>query len=774
MAALRAKRAARFTKAAEDAKPKCTAALLAAAQAVGTPRATWDEDYRERLAGTVDSSDDDEEAIVVIPPPTVKLDPIAKRVAWRKKQRAAAAAQAAELVRDEYPAPSPLISQPLSFDSAPKEDVDNEEQLLEEIEVEGEDSSDEEVDEEEQDEEVGVPDKEGESEIDDDILGQKKQLTEVPDDEDEESKIDDDNIGQNKQLTEESNHMETQPPESTEHENSDGVKNGNRPDSIDAETQAPENEKPDSLDAETQPPLVLAAETQAPKQTASSQSVILEETRQVGASPEIAESSPSTPLMGDTSNTIADSQRTADSSRATLRLAAESASTAKSTAWEALTCDSNENRASLNDKNNKKTPMETAVTVSSGALLGKFTKLGAMSSEIASSSSPPKKKKFGKFTKLSMLPLKGQEPKLPCPFIEDEAEDELDVDGMTQNIDSDDEDEIDALIDDRVVADTQQEEGESARLADFHRQWQNETDEGAIRDAAKAVGRQGDVDNDIDLSELIQRQKERDQQATNGENDNDDAASACGGNNRGEDTAAVDVYVENMFRDENAMDELGDDDDIIATPEERKREARALWKARRKHMSERGARDPHAISLLNLFEEEEDEDEIEANVSRLKAQLVAATPVRKNILDDDESDDDTAMATRKKKRKLADDHDKIAPEWQRRRQAMAQLEKRRRTATCLDNWTLNSKVSAVEHTVAALSSPAAAPRMKRAKAPPVGGSFGKPLLNAMPVKMGRFQKRVQADQRKKTKKSRAASTRKLFAALGERPKSDVQ
>eukprot|EP00171_Calliarthron_tuberculosum_P013597 IDg13597t1 len=130
LAALRARRQQRAEAQADAARPKCAdPALAAACAAVGFPRQTWDADFRERLAGH-SGSDDELDEIVVLPPAPIKLDPIAARVAW-----------------------------------LPKEDVNDEEELLLEEEVDDEDES--------EDEEEGA---ETDSSVDAEDCSKKKDL----------------------------------------------------------------------------------------------------------------------------------------------------------------------------------------------------------------------------------------------------------------------------------------------------------------------------------------------------------------------------------------------------------------------------------------------------------------------------------------------------------------------------------------------------------------------------------------------------------------------
>lgn len=143
LAALRSRRHHRAAAKAEAARPKCTdPAIAAAAAAAGPPRQTWDTDFRERLAGHT-GSDDELDEIVVLPPAPVKLDPIAARVAWRNDQVATARRKARQIIREQFPAPT-LVKPDVP--AIPKEEVNDEEELLleEEVDVDQEGSSEDE------------------------------------------------------------------------------------------------------------------------------------------------------------------------------------------------------------------------------------------------------------------------------------------------------------------------------------------------------------------------------------------------------------------------------------------------------------------------------------------------------------------------------------------------------------------------------------------------------------------------------------------------------
>ena len=677
MAALRARRAARMADAAKAAQPKnVDPELWAAAQAVGAPRATWDKDYRERLAGTIESSDEEDEGIVVLPPPAIKLDPIASRVAWRKKQREIAREQAAGLMRERYPAPAPL-TQPKIEESGPKEDVDDEEQLLIE---EGVESDEEEVDGEEEN----------------DVEGDGEEV------EDQESGS----------VVEE-------------------------PDSCDAETQPPETVEVDGSSGQTDDPLRKSLSTNLYVSTLVDEifdKVFVSKPFPTDAENQMTPSKLVTKSTNRASTTrTEDSQRTAESSRATFKLAAESSSTVKSNAGQDM-----ESRriahvtatsASSEDCTTKKSASTAvsdrkAVTVTSGPVFGPFSRLGKNSSIVSKNASA---------------------------FIDNEAEDEMNVDVDIPLAPNSDREEEDATPDDDCIEpDTTQTEGDAQRLAEFHREWQKESDIDAVRDAAKALGCERDVDNEMDLNELMQRKKEREAAEADGAgSEDDDAASFCmGGHPSEREEEAVDRYVDNMFLDKHVENEYHEDLEL-ATPEDRKREARALWKARQRHREGRLGGDPHSISLLTLSEEDDEEDG-EVKFARLKSKFVGSSEARKEH-------------SKKRKTKASVG----IGEWQLRRQAAAAIEKRRRTGVSLQDFMF--KAASAETESAGLPTTKRAPRMKECSAPPVGSEVCRPTATGVPVP-ARRRKRVQADENKFERKKPRNS---LFLSLGELPKSNV-
>ncbi len=666
MAALRARRAARAAESAKASLPKSVdPELLAAANAAGAPRPTWDKDYRERLAGTVESSDDEDEAIVVLPPPAVKLDPVASRVAWRKAQLAAAREQAAGFMRERFPAPAPL-TQPKVVEEAPKEDVEDEEQLL--VEEEGVESDEDEGEEEEVDGEEGEEEQEPGSVID--------------------------------KADVEAEHVEV--------------------DTCDAETQPPrpEESSKNSFVSELVEEIFEKA-------------LISKATEVVGEQSKLMAHAEETSNMACSTKTD-DSQRTAESSRATFKLAAESSSTVKSNAGQVANSGpaalASGTSASSNDKPGKKSATANsdrkAVTVTSGPVFGPFTKLGVSWSKTS---------------------------RVASAFIDDEAEDEMDVDGdVPLAPDSDDDEENEVLGDDSLEPDTQQTEGDAQRLAEFHREWQKGTDIGAVLDTAKAVGCEQNVDNEMDLSELLQRKKEREAAEAEAGSENDDAASFCMGGHPNEvEDDIVDRYVDQMFRDENSRNEYHEEAEI-ATPEYRKKEARALWRARQRHQSGRLGKDPRAISLLTLFDDDDEEEEDnEAKFARLKSKLIRSSAAPNEKPD-----------KRKQKNTVG------VGEWQLRREAVTAMEKRRSAGFSLQDFMF--KPDSAEQEPAQAKPAKRAPRLKESAAPPVGFEVFRPSARGVPIQ-ARRRKRVQAGESPALERKKPRSS--LFRTLGELPKS---
>lgn len=695
MAALRARRAARVAEAATASKPKgVDPEIMAAAEAVGAPRQTWDEDYRERLAGTIESSDDEDDAIVVLPPPAIKLDPVASRVAWRKAQREAARVEAAELVRERFPAPA-IISQPT--ETGPVEEVENEEQLLVEEEVEEEEDAGEEVPEEEI-----IPDEEDEEE--NNAMSDEEKLEENMD---TEASEDDDDLADNTVDVD----AETQPP-------LENGKNISCSASFDA-------------NAETQPPEETDLDTTAFAlelvEDLISTSLSLSEKR-VPRSGLIPKEVAAVKASSNASPGRTDSQRTVDSSRISLQTALESSSTIKSTRMIAnnlrdTSIPVTQGRASGDEDDVsvvETTPQGKAVTVSSKGGFNFFKKF--------MSRSEPSSTVNGSST-----------------LIDDEAsEDDDDEDVEDEGAADSDMEEEEVMVDDCVERDAQETEAEAARLAEFHRQWEKGADDEAIRDAAKALGREKDVDDAMDLKELEERQKERDEQANQSEDD--DAASFCMGQQE-EMVDDADNYVENMFRDDDSDVEFGEE--TQATPEESKHEARAVWMARRKLMAERGAKNQHAISLL-AFEGEVDDDENKANAERIRAQF------------------DPKPAPEEPKTRKRRVIDGQTMNWLKRQSARVTVEKKRGSKVTLGKWFQSGPSDIVDTPTQTKTVPRV--RAKKAPGPPVGGSaIVKIKARGAVVEVGQFKRRVQAKEAQSAPKPRSS----LFQLLGELPKTDV-
>lgn len=439
LAALRARRQQREAAKVEAAKPKCEdAALAAAAAAVGEPQQTWDEDFRERLAGRVEESDEEMDEIVVLPPVAVKLDPIAARVAWRKKQMMAAKLKARENIRELFPEPVFIHKVAEKKDTTIVDDVNDEEDLLLE-----------------------------QSEEDSDVEGSEVRDGDGADVE-----------------------------EGVESSGNDG--GGEAGGSIVHASTFAERCVVEILE-EMIKKACISSNVNAGTYSERTVTTCLKLTKTLQETQVRCETEETEVQQG--VETLVDPALTEDSSRLTAQLATESTSTIRSVAKTGEMSTSRKGKFS---------------TVTSGAL-GAFAKLlkrgGGGSATVSS-------------VRDSTVQTTGG-----CELIDDEAEMENEADGeIPIAIDSDADEEAELLINDGVVADSETPV-DVEKLAKFHRQWEREANARSYihGESGKAV----DVDNAMDLSELMKREKER---------GDDDAASFCAGGGAEEDKEGEETF----------------------------------------------------------------------------------------------------------------------------------------------------------------------------------------------------------------------------------------
>lgn len=143
MADIRSRLAALRARREQRSKPSVSSG--ASSSTMHLPEPSWDMHFKQRLTASAltlsdDEEDDELDELIVLPPPTVKLDPSAQRVVWRREQHSIARKKAHQLFKDRYPAMS------RTFHDLPTEkdantnvvEVQNEEELLVEEEVDDE------------------------------------------------------------------------------------------------------------------------------------------------------------------------------------------------------------------------------------------------------------------------------------------------------------------------------------------------------------------------------------------------------------------------------------------------------------------------------------------------------------------------------------------------------------------------------------------------------------------------------------------------------------
>lgn len=182
--------------------------------------------------------------------------------------------------------------------------------------------------------------------------------------------------------------------------------------------------------------------------------------------------------------------------------------------------------------------------------------------------------------------------------------------------------------------------------------------------------------------------------------------------------------------------------ELEGSPEDRKQQARALWKARQQQRERNGMGDANAISLLDAFKDSDDEDVTAQRSAELRAQLEQATK---------------RPSVRAEKRRQAEE----TPEWKRRR--VAHLRKRRRTAVSMQKWSYASEeLDRVDEAVE---------NGGKSRKGAVGGSIYKP--KAISVTEVRRSNNGSTLVRKKRAGRRPKSLLSLLETLGERPTTDV-
>ena len=145
----------------------------------------------------------------------------------------------------------------------------------------------------------------------------------------------------------------------------------------------------------------------------------------------------------------------------------------------------------------------------------------------------------------------------PSTFIDDEAEDDDEgneeisptVRDYTPEMDDSEEGENDAVRD--VVEDTPVSEEDAGELAKFHREWERKNDGKALCEIAKECNAQtamsgaiGDVDNAMDLTELIRKDKDKDSRQETSENGDCASVGQAASMDRSVEMADVDaLYV---------------------------------------------------------------------------------------------------------------------------------------------------------------------------------------------------------------------------------------
>lgn len=723
LAALRAKRQERKASLTAKFPANTDPALAAAAAAVGEPQQSWDVDFQERLAGKGDSSEEEEDQIVVLPPPPVRLDPIAARIAWRKKAIAEANKKTQAILAKEFPVarlPAPAVKMPA--------EVNDEEELLLEQEVDEEEDGDYvgSDEEEEGDEGEDADDEADEAEsMGEESMGKK---CDDPMPVDEEPKAD---TGVVKALL--AKVAEKQVQDEKETSSSALVSStstvGDKPEKESTTDGAMKTTKGSVVDIDA-----VCRDVDMTKNAINLDAtpVTPEDSYNAADSQPAQDAAPS---KKEVLSPPDDSGKTTDSSRITAELATGSHSTAKSITKCA--------------QGLKKGDAVTANSSREGPFSKFFTKQLSPHTEGATVSSVP-------------ATATAPAPPMKSAFIDDEASDEGEEDEADLvQIYGDSEEEEDAMKDDGVVADSTPPGNDAARLAQFHRQWEEEQDDVAVGGG----GHQNcNVDDAIDLSELLAKQKEnkeRDAQEAEEGNDagagSDDAASEfCMGNMSLEDSRnAAGEYadkVDAMFRDDNSRSAFDDEMDLI-TPEKNsadaelsKRKARALWKARQRNRAATGGADDRSISLLALFEGDAECE----NTTAARPPLGAK---RKNTSRRDPS--------RKEKR---------LPEWERRRVILERVEKRRRTAVSMDQWSYASASLDRESRDAATVD--GKQKAKRGGAAPVGGGSSAPKPSSV-QEIACVAKRAARKSGKKGGGKKPSAFKALFDVLDQRPTTDV-
>lgn len=218
------------------------------------------------------------------------------------------------------------------------------------------------------------------------------------------------------------------------------------------------------------------------------------------------------------------------------------------------------------------------------------------------------------------------------------------------------------------------------------------------------------------------------------------------------------------FRDDNSRTEFTED--VEGSPEDRKQQARALWKARQRHREQNGANDSQAISLLDAFGDAEDEADVMRSV-RLRSQLERACQ-RPNATGVEKSLEVAIKKKNNDKRKRVD----VTPEWERRRAAMQRVQKRRRAAVSMERWSY--ACDELDRSAAADLALHRATRKKSAGTLPVGGATYAPKPVAVEtVRLPVGKTNAQSSSKNRNTKKRGTSLHMLFEALGGRPTSDA-